>query len=376
MIKIKEVKTKDEFEKFYGIYEKVYGDNPYFVYPIKKDYLKYIKGQNNDLGMFPYITIMATDENEDCLGRLIAFVDTKLNDYNGLKVGYIAEYEAVDNLEVSKKLLDRAVEFFKSQGMDTAKGPVALPGGDDNRGFIIDNFDRMPSIMNKYNPPYYNDHFTEFGFEKYHDVYAYRAEINDLEDKVAKLEVLLPKIEERYGYKVYTADMKNNLKRETESVYQVLEKGMPEEWEDFSPISKEEITNIVNAIKPYADEDLIMIARNNEGEPIGFTLALPDYNEILKDFKGKLGPIEAIKFLLRRKSIKRLRVFVLFVIPEYRDKGVTSAMYFKSFKNAAKKGYRYLEGSTIWDYNKKMQNDIEKFGATIDITYRIYRKSI
>lgn len=119
-----------------------------------------------------------------------------------------------------------------------------------------------------------------------------------------------------------------------------------------------------------------MIARNNEGEPIGFTLALPDYNEILKDFKGKLGILEGIKFLLRRKSIKRLRVFVLFVIPEYRDKGVTSAMYFKSFKNTAKKGYRYLEGSTIWDYNKKMQNDIEKFGATIDITYRIYRKSI
>lgn len=376
MIKIKEVKTKGDLEKFYGIYKEIYDGNPYFVYPTKRDYLKYIQGQNNDLGDFPHITLMAEDEGGRCVARLVAFIDTELNDFNGLKVGYLAEYEAIDNLEASKNILDAAFAFLKLQGMDTVKGPVALPGGDDNRGFIIDNFKRVPSIMNKYNPPYYNDHFIEYGFEKYHDVYAYRAELGDLKDKVAKLETLLPKIEERYGYRVDSADMKNNLEREADAVYQVLEKGMPEEWEDFRPIKKEEITNIINAIKPYADEDLIMIARNNEDEPIGFTLALPDYNEILKDFKGKLGPIEAIKFLFRRKSIERIRVFVLFVIPEYRDKGVTSAMYFKTFKNAAKKGYRYLEGSTIWDYNTKMQNDIEKFGAIKDITYRIYRKNI
>lgn len=376
MIKIKEVKTKDDLEKFYGIYREIYDGNPYFVYPTKRDYLKYIQGQNNDLGDFPHITLMAEDEGGRCVARLVAFIDTELNDCNGLKVGYIAEYEAIDNLEVSKNILDAAFEFLKLQGMDTVKGPVALPGGDDNRGFIIDNFKRVPSIMNKYNPPYYNNHFIEYGFEKYHDVFAYRAEVGDLKDKVAKLEILIPKIEERYGYRVDSADMKNNLERDADAVYQVLEKGMPEEWEDFRPIKKEEITNIINAIKPYADEDLIMIARNNEDEPIGFTLALPDYNEILKDFKGKLGPIEAIKFFFRRKSIERIRVFVLFVIPEYRDKGVTSAMYFKTFKNAAKKGYRYLEGSTIWDYNTKMQNDIEKFGATKDITYRIYRKNI
>lgn len=376
MIKIIEVKTKEDLEKFYEIYRRVYRDNPYFVYPIKKDYLKYINGENNDLAKYPHIKLMAIDENKNCLARLITFIDTELNSINGLKVGYITEYEAIDDLEASKMILDAAIEFLKSKGMEIVKGPVALPGGDDNRGLIIDNFDRMPSIMNKYNPPYYNTHFEEYGFEKYHDVFAYRAEIDELKDKIEKLEILLPKIEARYGYRVDSVDMKNNLQREADSVYEVLEKAIPEEWEDFKPVSKAEITNIINAIKPYADEELIMIARNNEDEPIGFTLALPDYNEILKDFKGKLGVMEGLKFLRNRKSIKRIRVFVLFVVPEYRDKGVTSAMYFKTFKNAANKGYKYLEGSTIWDYNTKMQNDIEKFGAKKDITYRVYRKDI
>ena len=56
MIKIIEVKTKEDLEKFYEIYRRVYRDNPYFVYPIKKDYLKYINGENNDLAKYPHIT--------------------------------------------------------------------------------------------------------------------------------------------------------------------------------------------------------------------------------------------------------------------------------------------------------------------------------
>lgn len=62
------------------------------------------------------------------------------------------------------------------------------------------------------------------------------------------------------------------------------------------------------------------------------------------------------------------------VVPEYRNKGVTSSIYFHVFKNAVKKGYTILEGSTIWDYNKDMINDIEKFGAIKDKIYRVYEK--
>ena len=71
-----------------------------------------------------------------------------------------------------------------------------------------------------------------------------------------------------------------------------------------------------------------------------------------------------------------IRFFVLFVIPEYRDKGVSSAIYFSMYSSALRKGYEFLEGSTIWEYNKTMMHDIERYGGVIYKTYRIYKLEI
>lgn len=160
-------------------------------------------------------------------------------------------------------------------------------------------------------------------------------------------------------------------------VYLILKDAMPPEWEDFKPVTMEEVRNVMTLAKPYADEELIAIARENEtGRPIGFVLSLPDYNEILKEFKGKLGPIQVVKFLRRRNKLKNIRIFVLFVVPEYRKMGVTYAIYHRLYVNALKKGYETIEGSTIWDYNIPMLNDIEKVGADRTITYRVYQRTI
>ena len=40
--------------------------------------------------------------------------------------------------------------------MKLIKGPLSLPGGDDCRGFIIDNFTDDTLVMNTYNKKYYN----------------------------------------------------------------------------------------------------------------------------------------------------------------------------------------------------------------------------
>ena len=134
--------------------------------------------------------------------------------------------------------------------------------------------------------------------------------------------------------------------------------------------------SIFNQLKFFAVEDLIAIARTDEGRPIGFALSLPEYNELLIDFKGKLGPVQLLKFFFKRNKIKRVRMFVLFVVPDYHQKGVSAAIYYKVFKNAVKLGYEKLEGSTIWDYNQPMMNDIEKFGARKNIVYRVFKKKI
>ena len=151
MISIKEVndkKTLNDFVDF--IYENYKGDKN-FVPPLRSDYIKYVQGVDNDLNEAgPNAKYICYDDGR-VVGRLLVGVNNIINEYHGFKEGYISLFECVENYEYAEKLLDKAIEFLKSHGMTKVKGPLSLPGGEDNRGFIVDNFDAQPFIMNTYN---------------------------------------------------------------------------------------------------------------------------------------------------------------------------------------------------------------------------------
>ncbi|WP_195890975.1 hypothetical protein [Fenollaria massiliensis] len=374
LISIKEVndkKTLNDFVDF--IYENYEGDKN-FVPPLRSDYIKYVQGVDNDLNEAgPNIKYICYDDDK-VVGRLLVGVNNIINEYHGFKEGYISLFECVENYEYAEKLLDKAIEFLKSHGMTKVKGPLSLPGGEDNRGFIVDNFDAQPFIMNTYNKKYYNDFFIKYGFEKYFDCYAYKDTIENAD--IERYEKLVPYAMKKFDFRVDNINL-SNVDKDAMDIMNVLERALPREWDDFAPPREEEIRKIVKQLVPFADSDLIFIARDNKtNEPIGFNITLPDYNQAIKKMNGKMFPFGFLKFLYYKRKINRIRFFVLFVVPEYRKKGVTSVMYLKTYLNALKKGYTELEGSTIWEYNRDMMNDVESFGAKINITYRIYQKDI
>ena len=191
MLEIKEVKTDKDLDEFCRLVYSIYENNDYFVYPIYDDYKNSLKGVNNRLISCPHKLFLASKDNK-IVGRILAYVDEELNEYHKSSVGYVSQYECIEDEEVSKALLDACSKFFKSLNIKTMRGPVSLPDGDDNRGFLINAFDKYPSVMNVYNKKYYNDQFVNYGFSLYHDVFAYKAKKDDLLAKIDKLSRLLP----------------------------------------------------------------------------------------------------------------------------------------------------------------------------------------
>lgn len=372
MIVVKVVESRKELNDFVNVPFSLYGKEEPWVPPLKGDFKKYIQGKDNALNCGPNERIVAYKEGTPC-GRLLVGINTELNDYKGYKEGYIALYECIDDLEVAKALLGYAESFLQRHGMEKMKGPLSLPAGDDYRGFLVDNFEDPTLVMNTYNKPYYNDQFLAYGMEKYLDCYGYKG-MFDTEQR-ERMEKLIPYVMKRYGFTVEKLDLKN-MDREMADVKEVILKAMPEEWDDFMPPTDEEIKLIAKQLLPFADPDFIYIARDKDRNPIGFNIALPDYNQVLKKMNGRLLPFGLFKFLYYKRKINRLRIFVLFVVPEYRRKGVTAAIYFEGLKRGMEKGYIYAEGSTIWEYNRPMQNDALGFADKPYKTYRVYIKSL
>lgn len=374
MITLEVVKTDNQINDFIELPFKLYKNSKYWVPPIKKDYKKYILGETTSVKSDGEYIMAICKKNEDTVGRILVGINRNVNDYHGVKDAYFSQYECIDDEQVSNKLFDFAKNWAKERGMTILKGPMSLPGGDDNRGFLLDNFDDAPTVQNVYNPYYYNTQIENFGFEKYRDCYAFT--VNPKAEMLEKYDKIIEYAQKKFKYRLDKIRLdKNGLKEDAKDIKQIIDEGMPktEEWVDFMPPTWDEIEQITNAIKPFADPDFIYIARNNENRPIAFNIAMPDYNQVLKRLNGKINLINLFKFLYYRRKIDRLRVFVLFVIPEYRNKGVTQAMYFKGLQYAIKKNYQEVEGSTIWDHNTAMINDILSAGAKKNKTYRVYQ---
>ena len=77
----------------------------------------------------------------------------------------------------------------------------------------------------------------------------------------------------------------------------------------------------------------------DDGEPIGFVVGRPNYNEALKQMNGRLFPFGWLIFLLRKRKVKSARFFILFAVPEWRKKAVTGAMFLQVIKRAVARGY-------------------------------------
>ncbi|MFW5856217.1 MAG: hypothetical protein ACOCVB_02970 [Bacillota bacterium] len=66
----------------------------------------------------------------------------------------------------------------------------------------------------------------------------------------------------------------------------------------------------------------------------------------------------------------------MFVVPDFHKKGVSAAIYLKTFQAARKLGYTYGEGSQIGYWNKAMRRDAEGVGGKLYKMYRLYNKKI
>ncbi len=373
MLIVKPAVTRKEIDDFAMLPFKLYEGEESWVPPLIGDFRKYIMGRNNALNHAGENQRVIAYLNGEPAGRLLVGINNELNEYKGFKEGYISLYECIEDDHVADALLNHAMAFLRQRGMNRVKGPLSLPGGDDNRGFLIDNFEDPTLVMNTYNKKYYNDQFIRSGFAKYYDCYAYKGIFNN--DHQERLEKLIPYAKKRYHFTVEPINLKN-IEKEMKDIQQIIDKAMPKDWDDFMPPNEEEIRMIKKQLVPFADPDFIYIARDVERNPIGFNIALPDYNQVLKKMNGRLFPTGIFKFLYYRRKINRIRIFVLFVIPEYQKKGVTAAIYYEGLKKGMERGFTYAEGSTIWEYNRPMQNDALGFTDKPYKTYRIYVRDL
>jgi GNAT superfamily N-acetyltransferase len=225
--------------------------------------------------------------------------------------------------------------------------------------------------MMPYGKRYYPEFLSRLGYAKARDLlaydYQYPGEIPEHMVRFSK------RTEGRLRVSVRAIDMAR-FDEEVRSAFSVYNKAWAANW-GFVPMTPAQFDHMARTLKQIVDPDLVLIAQI-DGEPVGFSLSLPDYNGLLKKMGGRLFPFGIFTFLRGRHKIANLRTLTLGVVPEHRKKGIEILLIYHTFRNGLPKGYRRAELSWVLEDNVLFRRTAERMGARPYKTYRIYEKAL
>ncbi|MBM4235674.1 MAG: N-acetyltransferase [Firmicutes bacterium] len=368
-LEVKELQTKEERRLFVELPWSLYKDDPNWIPPLLSDMLATLDPQKNALLRLGPSRFFLAYQNQQPVGRIGAGMDLRLNKAKGNHLGYITLFESIKDYRVAAALFNSATGWLKEQGATMVTGPQSPSNGDDYRGLLIDGFDSPPVLLNSYNPSYYSGFMEEYGFKKHFDRFAYYYDLSGGPPERLTRGVALA--QNKYGFSVRKIDLKN-LNVERAIIKKVVEDSMPD-WPDMIPPSDEELIDEIEKLRQLAVPDLVLFIENKDGECLGFAVALPDYNQVLKHLNGRLFPTGFFKYLWYKRKMTGVRMFALFVTPQGRRRGVSAALYYYTMQNARRLGFTHGEGSTIHEFNTRMNIDAQKAGGRLYKTYRIYQ---
>ncbi len=356
--------------KFVNMAWNIYRDNPYWVPPLKSNVHTLLNPEKHPFHQHADSQLFIAENNGSIVGRIAAHVNHTHNEYWNDRVGFFGFFESIQDQSVADTLLEAAREFLRRHNCSHIRGPLNWSTNEDC-GLLIDAFDKSPVIMMPYNPPYYPELMENAGLSKIKDLYAYHLEnAHTIPERVQRgVEVM----RKRHNFQLRTIDM-NRFWQDVELVKDIYNKAWGENW-GAVPMSDAEIHHIARDFKLILDPSLCLIAEE-EGEPIGFSLTLPDANQAIKHANGRLFPFGIFKILWHKRHIDYVRVILLGVLEEHRHQGIDVAMYYQTFKNGFQRGYHSGEFSWILEDNYPMRSALEKFGSAIYKTYRIYQQPL
>jgi hypothetical protein len=350
----------------------IYADDPAWVPPLRSDVRKLMAGshpfhEHADVEFF-----LAQDAEGVAVGRIAAVVNRLYNEFHGATTGFIGLFEAVNDAATADALLTTATDWLRDRGMTEAIGPFNLSTNDElySPGILLDSFDSPPVLMMAHNPPYYPSLFEGAGWEKRKDLLSYWLEEESGSAPPERLVRGMERMAGRIDGLVVREIRLKELDQEVERIEEVYNAAWERNW-GFTPFTKREIQHLAKQLKPIVDERYALIAEVH-GEPVGFALALPDYNQPLKHVNGRLFPFGLFKLLWHRRKIDRVRVLTLGMKPAYHRKGIDALFYLRIYQNGLAAGMRRAEAGWILEDNWGMRRGLERLGAYVHKTYRVY----
>jgi hypothetical protein len=308
------------------------------------------------------------------VGRIGAIENRAHNEFHGDRVGFFGFFESTDDPEVARRLFDVAAEWLQRRGLTEMRGPMN-PSTNHDCGVLIDGFDEHPVFLTSWNPPYYDALIKSAGLDTSKDLVGYWLPYGEAGFQVPpRVEALAMRAKERAKLTFRDIDPKRYWD-EVELCWQIYNSAWERNW-GFVPMTRDEFMFQAKGLKPLLIPQFAFLAEVN-GEPAGFMLCVPDFNQIFKRIpNGRLFPFGFLKVLTGKSRLKTGRIMALGIKQQYRSGSILPVFMHESLRRAVAYGSTGAEASWILEENTAMRRPIDAWGGRVYRKWRIYERSL
>lgn len=363
---------------FHRVTDRIYAGDPNWIAPLLLERRAHFNPSMNPYFRHATARYWVAYRRGEPVGRISAQIDQLHLDIHRDATGHFGFVEAIDDPTIFADLLTAAEDWLRVAGMRRMVGPMSFSIW-DQCGLLVEGFDTPPYFMMGHAKPYADSHIKAAGFRGVQDLLAFTYDRHMPLPQVAQRIVERALKSSDFVVRPIRKEQKH-FNAEIELMMEIINDAWSGNW-GFVPITEAEMHEIAMMVRLALRPGDIAIAEYR-GQPAAFTMTIPDFNEAIRDFGGRLFPFGWAKFLWRVKvsGTRRRRMPFMGVRKELQSSPIGAALALATIAATRQfnidHGGEECELSWVLEQNERVRHIIALVGAREHKRYRIYEKQI
>ena len=379
-LSVRKVAGDADLRAFFEFPWRVHRDSPAWVPPMLSMRHELLDKQKNPAWQYMEGDYYVAWRGAQPVGTIAAFINHRHNEFHNERIGWFGAFEVLDDQEAATALLDTAAGQVRRLGYEALRGPQTFTTHEEC-GLLIEGFGR-PVLLMPWNPPRYQAHVEQAGLVKYVDLYSFAMSRDMSSDSGLRqrLRRITQQVMKRNRISIRPIDRKHM--SADFSSFRELYNAAWDRNQGFVPMTEAELDALVAGLGQFLDPDFAFFA-SVDGELAGFVLGIPDFNQVLQKAGPRPGVPEPLTLLRAlwhwklRPVIDTLRIPLLGVRAEYRNKGVDVALYHHILDAClAHPRIKQADGGWILESNEAMVRVAKNMRLEPYKTHRLYERKL
>lgn len=375
-VEIRKVNSRSELKRFIRFNYEFYKENKYAVPDLYDDMLNTFSPSKNAAFEFCEADYFLAYREGKIVGRVAAIINHRANEQWKKKTVRFGWIDFIDDIEVSRALIDTVKQWGKERGMDCLEGPLGFTDM-DAEGMLIEGFDQLSTMATIYNYPYYPQHMEQLGLEKSTDWVEMKIYVPDsIPEKHKRISDIIAR---KYNLHIRKLTSKREVMRSGigHQIFRLINDAYAPLF-NFSRMTDRQIDQYVKMYVPVLDLRMVSLVENEQNEIVAVGISMASLSEALQKAKGRLFPFGWF-YLLRALLWKRPKMLDLLLVgvrPDYQNKGVNALLFTDLIPVYQQLGFEYAESNPELEQNDKVQNQWQYFKTEQHKRRRCYKQSI